>query len=217
MGAITIVLAEDHHIVREGVRVLLQNQPDFSVISEAADGLTAVQAVEEHKPDILLVDLMMPGLGGLEVTRKVSKLSPDTKVIVLSMYRNEPYVIEALRNGARGYVLKESSVSDLVEAIRAVATGHRYLSPTLSDRAIDAYLEKARGMPLDDYDTLSTREREVLQLVAEGCSNAEVAAHLLISTRTAEAHRANMMRKLRLQTHTDLIKYAFKKGILPEN
>ena len=142
---ITIILAEDHHIVREGVRVLLQNQPDFSVVSEAADGLTAVQAVEELKPDILLVDLMMPGLGGLEVTRKVTKTSPNTKVIVLSMYRNEPYVIEALRNGARGYVLKESSVADLVEAIRAVAAGHRFLSPSLSDRAIDTYLEKTRG------------------------------------------------------------------------
>lgn len=217
METITIVLAEDHHIVREGVRVLLQNQPDFSVISEAADGITAAQITEELKPNILLLDLMMPGLSGLEVTRRVAKVSPETKVIVLSMYRNEPYVIEALRNGARGYVLKESSVADLVEAIRAVAGGHRYLSPSLSDRAIDTYLEKTRGMPLDAYDTLSTREREVLQLLAEGCNNGEVAARLLISTRTAEAHRGNIMRKLCLQTHTDLIKYAFKKGILPEN
>ena len=211
------MLAEDHHIVREGIRVLLENQPDFSVIGEAGDGMTAAQITEELKPDILLVDLMMPVLNGLEVTRKAAKATPDTKVIVLSMYRNEPYVIEALRNGARGYVLKESSVTDLVDAIRSVAEGHRYLSPTLSDRAIDNYLEKTRGMPLDAYDTLSTREREVLQLLAEGCSNAEVAARLLISTRTAEAHRANMMRKLCLQTHTDLIKYAFKKGLLPES
>ncbi|MCX5813324.1 MAG: response regulator transcription factor [Proteobacteria bacterium] len=215
MSIISIILADDHHIVRQGVKALLENDADFSVIGEASDGLKAVDLTVRLKPNVLVVDLMMPGLNGLEVTRQVSKLSPKTKILVLSMYMNEPYVIEALRNGAYGYVLKESNISDLVHAIREVMAGRHYLSPPLSERAIGTYLEQTKDTVLDPYNTLSTREREVLHLAIEGYSNADIAAKLFISSRTAETHRANMMRKLSLHTQTDLIKYALKKGMLP--
>jgi two-component system response regulator NreC len=214
MSAIRIVLADDHQIVRQGVKALLENESDFEVVGEAGDGTTALAITGKLKPDILVADLMMPGLNGLEVTRRVGKASPGTKVVILSMYMNEPYVIEALRNGAYGYVLKESNIADLVRAIREVSAGRHYLSPPLSERAIEAYLEKTRGASLDLYDTLTTREKEVLQLAVEGHGNAEIATRLYISVRTAETHRGNLMRKLGLHTQTDLIKYALKKGIL---
>ncbi len=215
MSTIRIVLADDHHIVRQGVKALLENEPDFSVVGESSDGISVVATTGQLKPDILVLDLMMPGLNGLEVTKRVAKISPHTRVVILSMYMNEPYVIEALRNGAYGYILKESSISDLIKAIREVAAGRHYLSPPLSERAIQAYLEKAKETSLDLYDTLTTREKEIFQLVVEGHGNTEIAARLFISTRTAETHKANMMRKLCLHTQTELIKYALTKGILP--
>ena len=215
MNAIRIVLADDHHVVREGLRALLETEPDFSIVGEAADGLATVDLVERLKPDVLVADLMMPSLSGLEVARQVTLRSPTTRVVILSMYANEPYVLEALRNGAAGYVLKDSTGADLVQAVRQVLTGDRYLSPPLSARAIEAYVQKAEAGSLDIYETLTTREREILHLAAQGCSNAEVATRLSISPRTAETHRANMMRKLGLRTQADLIRYALRRGILP--
>ncbi len=211
----TIVLVDDHHILRQGLRALLEAEQDFHLIGEAGDGLEAVQLVERLRPDVLVLDLMMPGLSGLEVTRQVCQRSPHTRVIILSMHNNEAYVLEALRNGAAGYVLKDSSVADLVQAVRAVTAGRRYLSPLLSERAIEVYAQKAQEVAADPYETLTNREREVLHLVAEGCSNTKVAARLSISPRTAETHRANMMRKLDLHTQTDLIRYALRRGIIP--
>ncbi|OPY79368.1 MAG: Oxygen regulatory protein NreC [Syntrophorhabdus sp. PtaU1.Bin153] len=215
MSLITIVLADDHQIVRQGFKALLENQPEFSVIAEASDGLSAVQIVTKLKPRVLLVDVMMPGLNGLEVTRQVRKLSPDTKVIILSMHMNEPYVIDGLQNGAHGYVLKESSIGDLVKAIHEVIAGRHYLSPPLSEHAVEAYLEKTKGSSMDLYYTLTTREREVLQLIVQGKSNAEIATKLFISQRTAEMHRGNMMKKLDLHSQIDLVKYALSKGLIP--
>ncbi len=212
---ISIVLADDHHVVRQGLRALLEAEPDFHLIGEAGDGLETAQLVERLEPDVLIIDLMMPGLNGLEVTRQVSQRSPRTRIVILSMHANEAYVLEALRNGASGYVLKDSSAADLAQAVREVLAGRRYLSPPLSDRAIEAYLHKAQAAELDPYETLTTREREVLHLAAEGYSNAEIAARLSISPRTAETHRANMMRKLDLHSQTDLIRYALRRGILP--
>jgi DNA-binding NarL/FixJ family response regulator len=213
MKTITIVLADDHHVVRQGFKALLENQEDFSVIAEAGDGLEAVKITARMKPDILVVDLIMPGINGLEVTRQIGQLSPHTRVIVLSMYQDEAYVIEALQNGACGYVLKESNISDLVKAIRDVAAGRHYLSSPLSELAIAAYKEKTKGVSLDLYNTLTTREREVLQLVAGGNTNAEIADKLFISERTVESHRATMMRKLSLTSRGDLIAYAIKRGL----
>jgi two-component system, NarL family, response regulator NreC len=211
----SIVLADDHHVVRQGLRALLEAEAGFSIAGEAADGLEAADLVERLKPDVLVVDLMMPGLNGLEVTRQVSKRSPQTRVILLSMHANEGYVLEALRHGANAYVLKDCTATELTRAVREVAAGRRYLSPPLSERAIEAYLQKSKAATLDVYDTLTGREREVLQLVAEGHSNAEISSRLFISPRTVEIHRANLMRKLGLRNQTDLIRFALRRGIVP--
>ncbi len=211
----TIVLADDHHIVRQGLRALLEGQSDFQLVGEAGDGLEAVQLTERLKPDVLIIDLMMPSLNGLEATRQLNQRSPHTRVVILSMHANEAYVLEALRNGAAGYVLKDSSAADLVHAVREVVAGRRYLSSPLSERAIAAYVQKASDVALDPYEMLTNREREVLHLAAEGYTNAEIADQLSISPRTAETHRANLMHKLGLRTHTDLIRYALRRGILP--
>ena len=212
---ITIMLADDHHVVRQGLRALLEAEQDFRVVGEAGDGLEALQMVEQLKPNVLVLDLMMPGLNGLEVARQLNKHSPHTRVVVLSMYSNEAYVLEALGNGASAYVMKDSNSADLSHAVREVAAGRRYLSPPLSDRAIEAYQEKAKAATLDKYETLTTREREVLQLAAEGHTNTEIASRLGISSRTAEAHRSNLMHKLDLRTQADLIRYALRRGIIP--
>jgi two-component system, NarL family, response regulator NreC len=213
--AVTILLADDHHVMRQGLRMLLEAQENFRVVAEAGDGLEAVKLAEHLKPHVLIVDLMMPGINGLEVARQVSHHSPQTRIIVLSMYGNEPYVLEALRNGAVGYVLKDANAAELLRAVHEVVAGRRYLSPPLSEQAIEAYLQKAQDAGLDLYETLTTREREVLQLAAEGRTNADIAAVLYVSPRTVETHRAHLMHKLGLRTQADLIRYALKRGILP--
>ncbi len=210
-----LVLADDHQIVRQGLRALLAAEPDLEVVGEAADGLAVVSLVERLRPDVLIVDLMMPGLSGLEVTRQVRQRSPHTQVIILSMHASEAYVFEALRNGAAAYVLKDVSTADLVHAVHEVMAGRHYLSPPLSERAIMAYIQQAQAAAPDPYESLTTREREVLHLAAQGCSNPEIATRLGISARTVENHRANVMHKLRLQTQTDLIRYALRRGIIP--
>lgn len=211
---ISVLLADDHHVVRQGLRVLLESTPEFSVVGETGDGLEVVDLVERLNPDVLVVDVMMPGLNGLEVTRRASKAAPQTGIVVLSMYGNEAYVQEALRNGAVGYVLKNASTADLIHAVREAAAGRRYLGPPLSERAIEAYVQKAKETTLDMYETLTAREREVLHLTAEGLSNTEIAARLFLSPRTVEAHRANLMHKLDLHTQTDVIRYALQRGII---
>lgn len=212
---VTIVLADDHEIVRQGLRSLLETAPDFQVVGEADNGLETVQLVERLQPEVLIVDIMMPGLNGLEVTRQVTQRFPQTQVIILSMRTNEAYVLEALRNGAAGYVLKAGSTAELIQAVHEVTAGRRYLSPLLSERAIEAYVQKAKESQPDAYETLTTREREVLQLAAEGRTTSEIATQLSISPFTAMTHRTNMMRKLSLHTHADLIRYALQRGILP--
>ncbi|MDX2034766.1 MAG: response regulator transcription factor [Blastocatellia bacterium] len=209
-----ILLADDHHIVRQGLRALLESEPHFRLVGEAGDGIEAVRLTEKLKPDVLITDVMMPGLTGLEVTRQVARSVPQTRIIILSMYTNDAYVMEALKNGALGYVLKDSQASDLVRAVHEVAAGRRYLSPPLSERALELYVRKVEDVPDDPYEMLTTREREVLQMVAEGRTSTEIADRLFISPRTAEGHRANLMRKLGLQNQTDLIRFALKRGIL---
>jgi DNA-binding NarL/FixJ family response regulator len=211
----TIVLADDHHIVRQGLRALLESEPDFRPVGETGDGLHAVQLVEQLHPDVLVLDLMMPGLSGLEVTRRICQRPHHTQVVILSMHANEAYVLEALRNGASGYVLKDNSAADLVRAVREVVQGQRYLSPPLSARAIEVYVQKAEDVSLDAYETLTNRQREVLHPAAEGCTNHEIAERISISVRTVETHRARMMHKLNLRAQTDLIRYALRRGIIP--
>jgi len=209
----TIVLGDDHKIVLRGLRALLDGQPGFSVIGEAADGLKVTGLVERLKPDVLVVDLMMPGLSGFDVTRRVTKRLPKTRVVILSMYSSEAHVAEALRSGAMAYVLKDASAEDLVNAIREAAAGRRFLSAPFSNDLIETYLSRAEGV--GPYDTLTPREREVLHLVAEGLTSGEIAGRLFISPRTAESHRANLMRKLGLRSRTDLVRFAFQHGIVP--
>ncbi|MGA9994227.1 MAG: response regulator transcription factor [Pyrinomonadaceae bacterium] len=215
MKTTNIVLADDHRIVRQGLRALLAAEADFKVIGEADDGREALEVVRRLNPDVLVLDLMMPGLNGLEVARQLHKQSPKVGLVVLSMYDDEGFVLEALANGVSAYVLKDSNSSDLVQAVREVAAGRRYLSPPLSDRAIETYQQMARVGAMDKHETLTTREREVLQLSAEGHTNSEIAARLGISTRTAETHRSRLMHKLGLHTQSDLIRYALKRGIIP--
>lgn len=214
MSQTSIVLADDHHIVRQGLRTLLEAEQEFTVVGETADGLKVADLVEQLRPDVLVLDLMMPGLNGLEIARQVSQRSPKTRIIILSMHANEAYVLEALRNGAAGYVLKDANPAEMVQAVREVTAGRHYLSRPLSERAIQTYARKAEAAPLDLYETLTTREREIMQLAAESYSSTEIAARLGISPRTAETHRANLMRKLGLQSQTDLIRYAIRRGLL---
>ena len=215
MSRITVVLADDHHLVRQGLRALLEAEGDFGVIGEEADGLKVVDLVERLRPNVLVLDVQMPGLNGLEITRRIVQQGFQTRVVILSMHANETYVLEALRHGAAGYVLKDADPAEVVEAVREVSAGRRYLSRGLSDRAIDAYAEKAKTTATDAYESLTSREREVLQLAAESSSIAEIGARLGISPRTVETHRENLMRKLGLQSQTDLIRYALRRGILP--
>jgi two-component system response regulator NreC len=211
----SIVLADDHHVVRQSLRLLLEAEPDFQVLGEAASGLEAIELAERLRPEALVVDIMMPELNGLEVARRIKKELPRTVVVILSMHENEAYVLEALRAGVAAYVLKKSTAQELVYAIRQAIAGHLFLSPPLSEHAIQAYLERAQDTVLDPYETLTAREREVLQLAAEGQNNTEIAARLSISPRTVEMHRGNLMRKLRLRNQTELIRFALQRGILP--
>jgi len=215
----TIVLADDHKVVRQGLRAVLEAEPNLRVVGEIGNGVEVLRLVDRLGPDVLVLDLVMPGLNGLEVTRQIRKHSKKTRVVILSMHKDEAYVIQALKNGASAYVLKDSSAEELVKAVHEAAADRHYLSPPLSDSGIQAYVQRATSAPteIDRYDSLSSREREVLQLAAEGHTNAEIGKRLFISPRTVEIHRANMMHKLRLHSHTDLIRYALKREILPHD
>lgn len=211
---LTIVLADDHPMVRQGLRTVLEAEPDWRVVGEAADGLTVQPLAERLQPDIAIVDLMLPGLGGLAVAAQIRAIAPHTRTLVFSMHADNAYVREAFKHGAVGYVLKDADATEIVHAVRVVSEGRRYLSRALAERAIDSYLQQADDTTLDWVEMLTAREREVLQLAAQGATNAEIGARLTISPRTAETHRANLMRKLGLHTQADLLRYAVQHGLL---
>jgi len=215
MTPTTIVVADDHPLVRRGLRAVLEAEPDLRVVGEAGDGREALQLVEQLQPNVLMLDLMMPRLNGMAALTQVTRRFPHTRVIILSMHSYESYVLQALRSGAAAYVLKEASAAELVHAVHQVIEGRRYLSPPLSALAVTAHVKTNDDATLDLYETLTGREREVLQLAAEGLSNAEIAARLSISPRTVEVHRAALMRKLGLHSPTDLIRFALRRGIVP--
>jgi two-component system response regulator NreC len=213
---IRVVLADDHHVVRHGLKALLKSDLAMDVVGEAGSGLEAAQAAQRLKPDVLVLDLMMGDVSGISIISQVLKKSPETAVVILSMYGNDCYVMEALQAGAKAYVLKDSPPEELMRAIREAAAGRRYLAPPLSDNAVEAYMRKAEDKVLDPFDMLSAREREVMHMVARGATSSQVAEKLCISPRTVEVHRARLMQKLGLKNRTELIHYAMRRGILPE-
>jgi DNA-binding NarL/FixJ family response regulator len=212
---INTVIADDHQIVRQGLRALLEGEDGCRIVGEAADGLTAIELISKLRPDVAIVDVQLPDLDGLEVARRAQQEAPHTRVVILSMFSDETYVTEALRHGALAYVLKASATSDLVDAVHAVMQGRRFLSAPLNERALEAYAQRALAThALDRYDLLTTREREVLQLAAQGLTSVEVAERLVISPRTAETHRARVLRKLELRGQTDLVRFAVGRGLI---
>jgi DNA-binding NarL/FixJ family response regulator len=219
MSAIRILIADDHQIVRLGMRTLLESQPDLEVVGEASDGPEVIRMSGQLFPDLIVLDIMLPHLNGIEVLRRIHSDYPDIRIVILSMYDNEAYVVEALSNGATAYVLKQSTSEDLVLAIRNSLAGKRYLSPALSERTIASYIsyfKTAKVGELDPYESLTSRECEVLILAAQGHTTSEIAANLSLSPRTVETHRANMMHKLGFHSQIDLARFALERGILPK-
>jgi DNA-binding NarL/FixJ family response regulator len=212
--SISVLLADDHLVVRRGLRAVLEGEPDLKIVGEVADGAKVVHATETLRPDVLILDLMLPNLGGLQILRELGKLQLPTRVVVLSMHSSEAYVQEALGLGALGYVIKDSGADDLISAVREVAAGRSFLSPPLSESLLEAYNQRLQATSRDPYETLTTREREVLLLAAQGHTSAEIAVQLSISPRTAESHRSNLMQKLGLHSQTDLIRFALRRRIL---
>ena len=215
MKKISVLLADDHRILREGIRSLLEKVPDIEVVGEAADGGDAVAKAQQLSPDVVLMDITMPGLNGLEATRQIKALRPATKVLILTMHESNQYISQFLRSGASGYVLKETAASELVGAVRAVHQGDAYLYPSVARKLLEEYLVKVQnGEERDSYDGLTERERGVLKLIAEGKTNKEIAERLSLSVRTVQAHRANLMGKLHMHDRTELVRYAIRKGLI---
>jgi two-component system, NarL family, response regulator NreC len=210
MKPIRILLADDHAVVRQGFKMILGAQPDMEIVGEAGNGREAVDLAEQLKPDVVVMDVAMPELNGIEATRRVTAAVPHARVIALSMHKDSVYVREILRAGARGYLLKDSGAGDLVSAVRAVARGEGYLSPAVSNAVLDDY----RRHVTNPIDLLTTREREVLQMLAEGKTNKEIAGILSLSVYTVDAHRGRIMEKLNLHSINELVRFAVRNGLI---
>jgi DNA-binding NarL/FixJ family response regulator len=212
---IRILLADDHNILRRGLRLLLERQPGFEVVGEASDGRQAVERSEVMKPDVLVLDIAMPNMSGIEAAQRISALLPHAAIVILSMHSDEGYVLRALKAGAKGYVLKDSAENDLIEAIKAVSGGKAFFSPEISNILVEDYVRemKKRGAE-DSYELLTPREREILQMLAGGKSNKDIATSLNLSLYTVETHRRNLQDKLNLHSIAELILYAVRKGII---
>jgi two-component system response regulator NreC len=207
---IRILLADDHILVRQGFKLILAEQPDMQIAGEAANGREAVELAEKLQPDVVIMDVTMPELNGIEATRRITAAAPRSRVLALSMHKDAVYVREILRAGARGYLLKDSADADLIAAVRAVAKGEGYLSPAISDAVLTDY----RKHVSDPLDLLTTREREVLQMIAEGKTNKEIATTLNLSVYTVEAHRGRVMEKLNLHSTGELVRFALRSGLI---
>ncbi len=216
MSKIRVLVVDDHTVVRAGIRMVLEAQPDMEVVGEGSDGREAVAKVVELEPDVVLLDLAMPGMGGLDATKLIKAQRPSVQVLILTMQEGEEYFFKAVTAGASGYILKGASAADLLSGIRAVHGGGVALGPMVAKQLVSEFLER-NGESAPSYGGLSPREREVLTLVAEGKTNQEIAADLFLSVNTVQTHRAHIMEKLNLHNRTDLIKYAIQKGLIDAN
>ncbi len=215
MKTIRILLADDHTVVRKGLRLLLESQPGFEVVADACDGRETVALAERYKPDVVVLDVAMPILNGIEAARQISAKLPQTAIVFLSMHSDESYVLKALKSGGRAYLLKDSAEYDLIAAIKAVSEGKAFFSPAISKMMVEDYIRQMRDRDVEDsYELLTTREREILQLLAEGKSNKDVASLLNLSPYTVETHRGNILQKLNLHNSAELILYAVRKGVI---
>jgi two-component system response regulator NreC len=215
MRTIRVLLADDHNLIRAGLRLVVAQQPDFQVAGEAENGRQAVSLAEQLKPDVVVMDIKMPDLNGIEACHQIRETLPETQVVMLSMHSDETYVLRALKAGARAYLLKDSAEADLARAIRAAVDGKSFFSPAVGKVLLEDYMRKLQRTGAEDsYELLSPREREILQLVAEGKSSKEIANLLNLSVYTVETHRAKLMQKLNLRSMPELILYAVRKGII---
>ena len=213
MSKIKVLVVDDHAMFRQGICALVGSYEDLEVVGEAENGREAIEKVREFSPEVVLMDIAMPIMGGLEATRRIQKEAPNTKVLVLTQYDDSEYVLSLVRAGARGYISKTATASELISAIRAVNAGEFFLYPSAAKTLIEEYLRRAGGEK-DGYDRLTSREREILQLVAEGHTNREIADTLVIGVKTVLRHRTNIMEKLGFHNRTELIKYAISKGLI---
>ncbi len=213
MGTIKVLIVDDHAILREGIRALLSLYPDVEVVGEASDGHEAIAKTRQFSPDIVLMDVAMPGLGGLEATIEIRKQNPNSRVVILTQHDDTEYIFPILQAGAAGYVLKKAVGTELVAAIRAVHAGGSFLYPSVATAVIEGFVHKGKDAE-PSYDRLSDREKQVLRLIAEGHSNREIADMLSVSVKTVIAHRANLMEKLDIHNRTELVKYAIRKGLI---
>jgi two-component system response regulator NreC len=215
MSPTRIVLADDHTILRNGLRAVLERQPDFAVVGEASNGREAIEIVGREAPDVVILDIAMPVLNGIEAAQRISADHPKTAVVILSMHADEAYILRALRVGARAYLLKDSAERDLIDAIRAVCSGKAFFSPAVSKVLADDYLRQIREQGVEDsYELLTARERELLQLIAELKSTKDIASLLGVSPHTVDTHRGNIMQKLNVHSIPELILYAVRKGVI---
>ena len=212
---VRIVIAEDHTILREGLRMLLSTNPNFEIVAEAGDGREAIRCVQKFKPNLVLTDLSMPRMNGMEAIKEIRRESPETKILVLTVHRAEEYILATFRAGADGYILKDSTHTELLMAVKKVLSGRHYISPEISEKVIEGYLEGKKTLkPRTSWETLTQREREILKLIAEGYKNKEIAEDLCISVKTVEKHRANLMEKLDLHSVQALTAFAIEKGLV---
>ena len=209
-----ILLAEDHALVRAGFRVLLQSLDGIQVVAEAENGAEALELTDRHRPDVVLMDIAMPGLNGLEAASRAAKIAPEVKIIILSMHANEEYVLQSLKAGAKGYLLKDAGLSELELALEAVASGKTFLSPAISKHLIDAYVGRTSpSQEMEPFSLLTSRQREILQLIAEGCTTKEIARKLEMGVKTVETHRTQLMQRLDIHDLAGLVRYAIRCGL----